>query len=389
MTLSIRFQLTLWYSCILLLAILVFTGSVRVYSEYQFRKTPQEVFEQVKDPEARALFQRSQNRPPDTKGEGPAPAEVRQLIEQVREEDQAQVQQATIIILFVVMFLSFGGGYIITGRLLKPIRKITEATHIVDSDNLDIHVAGVNTNDELGELVGNFNAMLRRLHEAFAAQKRFVENASHELKTPLTIVQTNLESVRDDATAVPVVSEAIDQSLQSTQFMNRLIEDLLLLSLPQDQMTRDMVNIVEVVQRAVDQLTPIAERDGKVIHLDIASEAVMREGSATLLQRAFMNCIENAIKYGAHTISVTVSSDNDNAVVRIHDDGAGIPVGALSHVTERFYRVDDSRARHTGGTGLGLAITQSIIEKHHGTVVIDSQIVSENKQSGTTITLTV
>lgn len=328
MKLSLRFKLTLLYSFIFILSTSIFLIVANAVVQQQYNRSPEEIFTQLHDDDDFAPH---------------SPQQMHILIEEIRQEDMSRIQ-TTIIILFVaLMGLSFLLGYIMSGWLLQP------------------------------------------LHKAFELQKQFIANASHELKTPLTIAQLNLETILHD----PQMSQAelkqyLRQGVASITFMNQLIEDLLLLALTQEQITTRPVNVGAVVQTAVDQLSVVAKTHDKLVTYapNTMAGAVTVQGNATLLQRAVMNCIENAIKYANHTITVGFTIEHNHPTIKIVDDGCGIPADELAKVTERFYRVDSSRSRVSGGTGLGLAITKTIIELHGGELHLTSTI-----DRGTTVTI--
>jgi len=376
MNISIRLKLTFWYSFILIITSGVLIMVVNAFMMQHYQKTPQQLFTQIQkhDPE---LFARV------AMGGRIDRRELDRIIEEVREGDRDRIRTITLTIFSGLMALSFGGGYIIAGRMLAPIRKINDATRHITVSTLHPIEGANNTNDELGELTTNFNAMIQRLHNSFHVQKQFVENASHELKTPLTIVQTNLEAaLEDDSMSREEMKAYIQQALQSSQFMNRLTEDLLLLSVAKEQIPFSAVKIRETVQSAVTQLQPLATEQKKKIELHLPHESKIIQGNNTLLMRAVMNCIENGIKYAHETITVTVSYQQNNIHITIHDDGEGIPAEHIPKVFDRFYRVDTSRSRTSGGTGLGLAITKSIIEKHNGSLSLSSVV-----HEGTTVVM--
>lgn len=367
MKMTIRLKLTLWYSLILILTMGAYSLITNTIAERQLHRTPEEIAQEM--------------------GLQHPIAFSRSMIAEIRERDLRNIQLASMILFGVLMVLSFGGGYIIAGQMLQPLRKINSAAREVTANNLRISVEHVNANDELGELVNNFNAMLSRLHTSFDLQKQFVANASHELKTPLTISQTNIERVLHD---VHISREELEQTLQkaveSTTFMNHLIEDLLLLSMMQEHIAQEPVHIDAMTKTAVTQLEPFAAQQQKALTYTINPGVHIPEhiGNSTLLQRAVMNCIENAIKYARTRVDVRIARDADRTRITISDDGIGIPKEHVEKVWERFYRADTSRSRASGGTGLGLAITKSIIEKHGGRVSLTSTV-----NEGTTVTLTI
>lgn len=370
MKLSIRTKLTLWYTLILVVTLMVYVVSTTTIAQRQYRRDPSDVFQQISQEYTKEFIE---------------PNEIREYIDQIRSEDLRTLRIASFSIFTVLALLSFGGGYIISGRLLRPLQRVNEATKKLDTNNLHISIEGMNTKDEIGELITNFNDMTKRLYQSFDLQKQFIENASHELKTPLTISQTNLEAVLQDVHMSQQELEGnVRNAVNSIGFMNNLIEDLLLLSITKEQIPREEIAVEEVIRAAITQLQPIAEAVDKTIEFstNVGGSTMRTQGSRVLLQRAVMNCIENAIRYARAQIRVELMQQQDRLELRIHDDGPGIPENEQQNVWERFYRIDSSRSQKNGGTGLGMAITKSIIELHEGTVDIDS-----TPDSGTTIIL--
>ena len=260
----------------------------------------------------------------------------RNVMEEIRQQDLIEIRNTSIWIFANLVIVSIVCGYIIAGRLLEP------------------------------------------LHTALRLQQQFIANASHELKTPLAISQINLEASLHDVNLTTEQREQLQRTLNANRFMNRLIEDLLLLAQTDTTLPMQRVDLKSVVNQASDLLTPLAQTQAKTLALHLPSEPMIISGNATLLQRAIMNCIENGIKYGKQVITITLSKQR----LMIQDDGDGIAPEHLPKVTERFYRVDTSRSRQTGGSGLGLAITKTIIAKHHGRLAIQSTV-----GEGTTVTL--
>lgn len=342
MKLSIRLKLTLWYSVILIITSLVYIIFSNVVVTRQLHKGPPEMDRLIKEAQTE-LFEEYRD-----SGIEPGPLRFTNVIEEIRERDLARIRAYSIGIFFVLMVLSFGGGYVIAGRTLRP------------------------------------------LYESLRAQKQFIANASHELKTPLTIVQTNLEAALQEISAQSGSPKAFVQAaLSSTEFMNQLIEDLLILALPPEASELHTVDLGVVVAQAVTRLQPVAKQSHKTIVQRVPDQtladgavALTVQGNQTLLERAVMNCVENAIRYATANITVELTSNVNHPIITIHDDGPGIPAEVLPKLTERFYRVDQGRARATGGTGLGLAITKAIMERHHGKIEITS-----NTKQGTTVAL--
>lgn len=363
MKFSIRFKLTLWYALMLTIMILLYVVVTTIVIQQHYKKDPRDVMRQMKVDTSFGNGQQF-NR-----------AQVDEYIDQVRREDFRRVQMITFSLLVALSILSFVGGYIIAGRMLFPLKKINHATRHMDAHRLSDRIAYTDTNDEFSELAQNFNAMIDRLAYSFNAQRAFIENVSHELKTPLTISQIHLEALKESKNlGEEEKKEYIEKALQSTVFLNQLIEDILLLSLTQEDVPMKKIEILPLLEDAVNQLESFAQKQGKKITYTPASFVGddTRTGNATLLQRAFMNCIENAIYYSKKNIIIAVQKKDEKIEIVIRDDGMGIAEEEREKIWERFYRVDASRSRNTGGAGVGLSITKNIMTLHGGKVSIDS-----------------
>jgi len=288
-----------------------------------------------------------------------------------------------------MVLISFAGGYIISGQMLKPIKNVNKAIKEINILSLHKQIDYEGPQDEIGELVYNFNRMTQRLNSSVELQKQFIANASHELKTPLAIMQTNIETIeRIKSTSEEVKQQFIENALSSVEFMNNLIEDLLLLSILEKHVDMDKVNIYETTQNAIDALTDQADKRGITLTFRTGEEefrSITISGNEVLLQRAIMNIIENAIKYSKKnsTVHTNLEVSDNSVIIRIKDTGIGISKGYQKRIFERFYRVDKSRSRKSGGTGLGLAIVKRIISLHKGTIEVSSQ-----KGKGSTFTIT-
>lgn len=300
-----------------------------------------------------------------------------ETMRQTRENDLQQIQRVLWLSFIFLTGLSFASGYIIAGRMLKPIKKINETTKEINSHNLDRQIVHQDTGDEISEMINNINSMISRLNEAFALQKQFVENASHELKTPLAIIRTNLDVAILDQDTKLANNNYISTALKSSILMNKLIEDLLLLSLADRDVKYEEIDVKELLKELTNQLKLIAQNKNVSLELKIADIKNSKiSGNKALLQRAIMNIIENAINYSKEKgeIIIKLEQKDNKYAISIIDNGIGIPADKINKVFERFYRVDKSRSRKSGGSGLGLAITKKIIELHKGTIKINSVV---------------
>jgi signal transduction histidine kinase len=301
-----------------------------------------------------------------------------ETLRQTRQNDLAQIRKILVLSFLMLTCLSFGSGYLISGKLLNPLKKINKTAKDINSQNLHKQIEHEDIGDEISELVNNLNAMISRLNVSFALQKQFVENASHELKTPLSIIKINLNMAELEKEKLSEETKNyLQTSIKSADLMNKLIEDLLLLSLADRDVKMEKINVKIVLEEAVNQLKMLALKHNITLDSKInANGDRMINGNKALLTRAFMNIIENAIKYSKEKgdIIVKMDKEKDQAVIKIIDNGIGIPEDKREKVFERFYRVDASRSKKSGGTGLGLAITKRIIELHKGSISLTSEL---------------
>jgi len=295
--------------------------------------------------------------------------EKMELLKSSRENDLENIRLISIYAILPFVVLSFGGGYLIADNSLKPLVRLNEEMKKKSTKNLRQKVEFNDTGDEISELIQNFNNMSEYLARSFDAQKEFVENASHELKTPLAIIQANVDSILADSD-IPKkdLLNMLDDSKKSIIFMNKLTEDLLLLSLVDVEFEKKELNIKETLDGAVVDARKIVDGNDFKIKLNDGHDLFVN-GNEVLLKRAFQNLIENAVKYskGTELVIDVKKKDNDIYIV-FKDDGVGVPKDVQGKIFDRFYRVDKSRSRKTGGSGLGLAITKEIIKKHNGTI---------------------
>jgi len=260
--------------------------------------------------------------------------------------------------------------------MLSPIKKLNKAATKINAQNLNTEIEHEDVGDEISELIDNFNKMTSRLHGSFESQKQFVENASHELKTPLAVIQTNLDLAQEDKKITKQEIRALIKTAnKSTDFMNRLIEDLLLLSVIENHIEKTETNLKVVVKNSIEQLSQLANKKRVKMNLNSDKGNFLIKGNSVLLQRAIMNILENAIKYSPKNsmIKISLQKNNEGFQLSVKDQGLGIPKGEQTRIFERFYRIDKSRSRKTGGVGLGLSIAKKIIDLHGGEIKLSSK----------------
>ena len=295
--------------------------------------------------------------------------EKRELLKENRENDLANIRLISIYSIIPFVILSFAGGYLIADNSLKPLEKLNAEMKKKSTKNLRDKIEFNDNGDEISELIKSFNEMSEQLARSFEAQKEFVENASHELKTPLAVIQANVDTILADS-KIPKqdLLDMLGDSKKSLLFMNKLTEDLLLLSLVDVDFNKEKLNLRNLLDSAVvDARKLVGDKDFNITFND--GHDIEINGNEVLLKRAFQNLIENSIKYSqGKNLNIDLKRGEKNVVVTFKDDGVGVPKDAQGKIFDRFYRVDKSRSRKTGGSGLGLAITKEIIERHNGSI---------------------
>jgi len=277
----------------------------------------------------------------------------------------------------VLFVASLGVGWVVAGRVLRPIGRITSVARDIQATDLSRRIELPGPEDELKQLADTFDAMLARLGAAFAAQRQFTADASHELRNPLAIIRTNVDVALADPHADPddlrhtmiVVKRASDR-------MARLVDDLLALARRQEPtLEYEPVDLgVAVTEASDDFVVPAAARQ---IVLDRAiAPGVVVMGDRDALKRAVANLLDNAVRLApaGSRIRLATGSEGDRAWIAVADEGPGISPEDQPHVFDRFWRADKARSRADGGSGLGLAIVRQIIESHGGEVRLQSKV---------------
>lgn len=256
----------------------------------------------------------------------------------------------------------------LVGRTLRPVETIRAEVARIGGADLHRRVPEPGTGDEIDRLAGTMNSMLDRAEQAAKRQQRFVADASHELRSPLTRIRTELEvDLAGPATADPLATHR--SVLEEAVALQELVDDLLHLARNDagTSIRRDTVDLDDIVLDRAERL-----RLGRRVQVDTTGVTAARVlGDPHQLQRAIGNLAENAARHAATTVSFTLVELSGSAVMSVSDDGPGIPDGAREVVFDRFTRLDDARRPTGGGAGLGLAITRDIVERHGGTVLVD------------------
>ncbi len=280
------------------------------------------------------------------------------------------------IICIVVTILSGIIAYFVSGYALKPLRTFASQTEMVEVNNLGDIKLDEDVMPEFQQLSISFNAMLERLNNAFAAQKQFTGNAAHELRTPLALMQAQVELFATEHKDVDEETAAFLALLEEqTERLTSMTKTLLEMSNLGQVERKDNLELGEMVEEVFTDLMGQAEK--KEITLEHEGDGKML-GSDTLIYRLIFNLTENAIKYNkvGGKIKVSVEDVGDELLVKVKDTGIGIPKEAQKSIFQPFFRVDKSRSRQYGGAGLGLSLVWEIATLHGGSVWVEES--SEN-----------
>lgn len=279
--------------------------------------------------------------------------------------------------LIITVLLALLGGvvtYFISGHALRPIREFSDKIEEVQAQNLSDSRIEENNVKELNQLGISYNKMLERLSEAFEIQRQFTANAAHELRTPLALMQVQLDLYNsashpgNDADTLQTIKMVTEQNDK----LNRMVKTLLDMSELQTVGRDDKIILDAIVEEVLADLEPLAME--KNIKLIGKCEDATMIGSDILIYRLVYNLVENAIKYNhpLGQVTVTAYQRNKHVYVSVEDTGSGIPKELRERVFEPFFRVDKSRSRELGGVGLGLALVHEIVRVHDGSIYIKS-----------------
>lgn len=264
----------------------------------------------------------------------------------------------------LLVLLVGGATFLLAGRALRPVEAIRRRVAGISAEQLGQRVPVPSAQDEVGRLAATMNDMLDRLESSATAQRRFVSDASHELRSPLATVRTSMEvaQVHPEITDWPELTQVV---LDETARLQTLVADMLLLARSDErgvQLGRTEVDLDDLCEREAARL----RRTGLRVLTDINPARTV--GDPDGLARALRNLADNATRHASEVVQLSLHVEGPTAVLELSDDGPGIPTDQRGRVFERFVRLDESRTRTSGGTGLGLPIVQQIVHAHAGTV---------------------
>ena len=288
--------------------------------------------------------------------------------------NKADYRKNSLIITAVLALLGGVATYFISGHALRPIREFSDKIEKVQAQNLADSRIEENQVKELNQLSVSYNRMLERLSDAFEIQRQFTASAAHELRTPLALMQVQLDLYHsnshpdNDADTVQMIKMVTEQNDR----LNKMVKTLLDMSELQTVGRDDEIILDALVDEVLEDLEPLAE--GKNIRLIGKCKDITMVGSDILIYRLVYNLVENAIKYNHSGGQVTVTAERKekHVYLSVKDTGTGIPEELKERVFEPFFRVDKSRSRELGGVGLGLALVREIVRVHDGSITVKS-----------------
>ena len=271
-------------------------------------------------------------------------------------------------------------AYFVSGRALKPLRSFASQVEMVQMNNLADMKIDEDVLPEFKQLSHSFNQMLERLNTAFAAQRQFTGNAAHELRTPLALMQAQLELFSAEHPDVrPETAEFLTLLREQTERLAQMTKTLLEMSNLQQVARNERIQLAPMIEEIFTDLAPLSDKRG--VTLTAEGDGIMT-GSDALIYRLIFNLTENAVKYNrpGGSVRVSVTQEPEKLLLRVSDTGCGIPEEYQRSIFQPFFRVDKSRSREYGGAGLGLALVWEIAELHGSSVWVE-----KSSEKGTTI----
>ena len=302
---------------------------------------------------------------------------------------KSDYRNRSLLITAVVALIGGAVTFFVSGRALKPLKEFSETVEKVQAQNLADYTIEENRIAELDRLRTSYNKMLLRLSESFETQRQFTGNAAHELRTPLALIQAQLDlyHTTEHPDSTTVAGETIQMVTEQNERLSKLVRTLLDMSELQTVSRNDRIELHSLIEEVLTDLEPLAqEKKVELIQRSQgagakADEELFLTGSDILIYRMLYNLVENAIKYNRENGSVTVSAirEKNEVVLTVSDTGNGIDEAFREQIFEPFFRVDKSRSRELGGVGLGLAMVREVVRVHDGTIEVYT-----NKHLGTT-----
>lgn len=347
---TIRFRLTLWYVSFLVLVVIALLIGLNLKMGQSISVSPQST-----NPESQQPSNQTST---------------------VVDNFNLDLRNYSIIGVAAVIVVGAIGSYFLSGAMLKPIGEVILLARRSSYSNLKGRLNYTGPNDEIKRLADTFDNMLNRLNAAVDSQKQFIQDASHELRTPIATAMTNIEVLEMNSEAsIEDYRELTNVLKLSLDRINNISNSLQLLS-GDSNYTANWTKVIikEVVTEVVNESEIEARRLGVDINWNEPSDEAAIIGDSYGIKQVIFNLVDNAVKYNhpGGSVNITIRNESKSIIVQISDTGDGIAAEDLPRIFDRFFRVDKSRSRQRGGSGLGLAIVKKIVEDHHGSVSVDS-----------------
>lgn len=298
---------------------------------------------------------------------------LRDLLGAIRE-----YQLYLMVLIPLALVLTTTAGYWLSRRALAPVEQIRQEAEAIDPADLAARLRVPQTDDEVMRLAQTLNAMLERIEGGFRSIERFTADASHELRAPLALITTAAEvSLRRERTAEEL-KEVLRKVVREARHMANLVENLLDLArgdARQRHMEMAPVDVAGLLRELDAELKPAAEVKGLTLTAEVPEGDARVQGESTQLRRLFLILMDNSIKYTERgSVEVGLGREGGEVVVRVADSGIGIEKDSVGHVFDRFWRADKVRSRAEGGAGLGLSLAAQIVQRHGGTIAVESEV---------------
>jgi len=279
----------------------------------------------------------------------------------------------------LVLFVAAGGGYWLNRKALSPVDALVRTARLISGTNLSGRLEKVNTGDELQRLSDTLNDMLDRIETAFLRITQFTADASHELRTPIALVRTEAELALRRSRSDAEYQEALRHILLEAERTTSLIDRLLALARADsggEILNLGRIDLRELLSVVVERWKPVAGESNLQFTASIEQTESFVLGDEAALRRVVDILLDNAFKYtpSPGTVRLSLTQDEEHAVIEVRDSGAGIAADEQDRIFERFYRIDKARSRALGGAGLGLAIARWIVSQHNGSIIVESRL---------------
>lgn len=306
-----------------------------------------------------------------------AAVQVAQRIDS-EQETLAQVRTLLLIVIPLTLVLASFGGWFLAGRALAPMERVRrDVEGIIDNTDLSRRVGHQLNDDEVGRLARTFDRLIERVQHAMIREKQFTVDASHELRSPLTVLKGEISVALSRERSAGEYHDALVDLSVTTDEMTVLVDDLLALSRASNgALKMEVMDVRALCDQVCERLSVVAADKSIALNPPAAGEPVLARADKLKLQRVINNLVDNALRYtpAGGTVCVDVQREDAHAVIRVKDTGIGIAPAHQAMVFERFYRTDESRARDSGGSGLGLPIAQAIVQAHGGEITLQSVV---------------